>query len=116
MSPTSLPSLACDADPTPSHYKGATCPHCQRAISPKDLFISVDGLRANVMKYAYRAGKKPGEPAIRDLGKCLDYLLDAIARDIEIASEADAKEKAISEIFKKFSQIQERLKRLSSSP
>lgn len=32
------------------------------------------GFAFNVCKYAIRAGKKPGEPILKDLNKCKDYI------------------------------------------
>lgn len=89
MSPTSPQPPA--TDETPGYYQGACCPHCRGRIGPKDLFAAVDGLMANVIKYAFRAGRKPGEPAIKDLVKCRNYLDYAIERESH-CNEIDAQE------------------------
>lgn len=79
MSPTSSPPP--HADEIPAYYQGAECPHCAGVITPADISENCDNNLGNVIKYAYRAGKKPGEPALKDLGKCLDYLNRAIRRE-----------------------------------
>lgn len=34
----------------------------------------LEACRAHVLKYAWRAGAKPNNPAVKDLGKCRDWL------------------------------------------
>lgn len=81
LSPTSPPSP--ESDRTPDHYRGASCPCCRAAITPKDLMGHLSFEIGSVIKYAFRAGRKPGEPALKDLLKCQDFLNDAIRRERE---------------------------------
>ena len=59
---------------TPSHYQGT--------IQPIDL-INAQNLNfnlGNVVKYVCRAGKKQGEPNLKDLKKAKDYINYEIKR------------------------------------
>lgn len=81
LSPTSPRSPEPATDRVPAHYRGAECPSCGGHIDPKALAANLDFLLGSVIKYAYRAGKKLGEPALKDLEKCRDFLDDAIKRE-----------------------------------
>lgn len=83
-----LSPLSPETDACPSHYRipDANCRKCGHPIQPVDLLQSLDGLTFNIAKYAIRAGRKPGESALKDLGKCMDYLNDAIRREENRAS------------------------------
>jgi hypothetical protein len=88
LSPTSPPSPAPSTDRTPDHYRGASCPSCGATIGPKHLAADLDFLLGSVIKYAFRAGRKPGESALKDLLKCRDFLDDAIHREESRGGEA----------------------------
>jgi Protein of unknwon function (DUF3310) len=75
LSPITTRSPATD-DSCPSHYRipDAQCRQCGCPIQPIDLTQSLDCLTSNIVKYAVRAGNKPGEPTLKDLDKCQHYL------------------------------------------
>jgi hypothetical protein len=56
--------------------------HYKAKVQPIDLIEAFDlnFNRANVIKYTSRAGKKEGEPEIKDLEKALYYLQREINR------------------------------------
>lgn len=63
-----------NTETTPTHYQGT--------IQPIDL-ISAQNLNfnlGNVVKYVCRAGKKQGEPNLKDLKKAKDYINYEIKR------------------------------------
>lgn len=64
----------------PSHYQK----HTAQLI---EITESLNYCRGNVVKYAYRAGNKPGESALDDLRKARWYLNREIER---LEKEADA--------------------------
>ena len=53
---------------SPSYYRAM-------AIQPTDYIVAnkIEYLPASVVKYASRAGRKPGEPALKDAKKCLAF-------------------------------------------
>lgn len=81
MSPTSSPP---PADERPAYYRipDAECKSCGQPFDACDLAQSLDGLKFNVIKYAARAGLKPGEPALKDWMKCLSYVKKAVEREL----------------------------------
>lgn len=56
---------------SPDYYKTAAGTDVFAILNDEELFAFAKG---NVLKYVIRAGRKPGEMAIKDLGKALDYL------------------------------------------
>lgn len=46
----------------------------------KDVASHFNFNLGNVLKYLWRHGRKPGEPALKDLRKALDYLNEEIKR------------------------------------
>lgn len=53
---------------SPSYYRAM-------AIQPTDYIVAnkLEYLPASIVKYASRAGRKPGEPALKDAKKCLAF-------------------------------------------
>ena len=75
--PRSLPFSTTDShDPvrSPEHYR------TESGVEVIDLVEDLDFLTGNIVKYAFRAGKKRGSPELQDLEKCESYLNRAIAR------------------------------------
>lgn len=58
------------------YYRGRIVWDC---INECDLDFDL----GNVVKYVCRAGKKEGESKVSDLSKALDYLKDAIVKELE---------------------------------
>jgi len=60
-------------------------------IDVMNMFLSDDELRGfykgNLLKYIFRAGRKPNEPASKDLGKAMEYL--AYWEALELTNEGD---------------------------
>ncbi len=59
---------------SPEHYR------TESGVEVIDLVEDLDFLTGNIVKYAFRAGKKRGSPELQDLEKCESYLNRAIAR------------------------------------
>lgn len=60
----------------PGHYQSETGLECWDIWEA--LGILVPACQANVLKYLFRAGNKPGEPDIKDLRKAVVYINKAI--------------------------------------
>lgn len=59
----------------PPHYNslGACCPGCGRPIECIDVVRHFNFVMGTIIKYAWRAGLKPGEPMSKDLRKIAWY-------------------------------------------
>ena len=61
---------------SPDYYKTAAGTDVFAILDNEELFSFAKG---NVLKYVIRAGRKPGEDAIKDLSKALHYLKVMVA-------------------------------------
>ena len=72
---------------SPSYYRAM-------AIQPTDYIVAnrIEYLPASIVKYASRAGRKPGEPALKDAKKCLAFAKRWVAElEAEAAEQAAPK-------------------------
>lgn len=67
---------------SPSYYRAM-------AIQPTDYIVAnkLEYLPASIVKYASRAGRKPGEPALKDAKKCLAFAKRWVAELEAVAAE-----------------------------
>lgn len=75
---------------SPAYYRAM-------AIQPTDFIVAnkIDYLPASIVKYATRAGRKPGEPALKDAKKCLAFARRWVAElEAEAAEQAAPREPA----------------------